>query len=119
MMAYQLEAYTDCNHGAGLTVLYPAYYHRICTAGAKKFARFAVQVWGISAGGKREEELARAGVEALAGFIKEIGLPSTLRELGITEETPLEEIAASVPPTSGGYGKRTCEDVLSLFQECF
>ena len=35
---------------------------------------------------KSEEELALAGVEALADFIKEIGLPTTLREL-LNEKT--------------------------------
>ena len=119
MMEHQLGAYTDCNHGAGLAVLHPAYYRAICKAGAKKFARFAVRVWNIPAEGKDEVELAHAGVEDLADFIKEIGLPTTLRELGVTEETPLEEIANSVPLTPGGYGKLTHEDVLAIFRECF
>lgn len=119
MMEHQLGAYTDCNHGAGLAVLHPAYYRRICEAGAKKFARFAVRVWDIPAGGRSETELARAGVEALADFIREIGLPATLRELGVTEETPLEEIAASVPLSPGGYGKLKTEDVLAVFRACF
>lgn len=73
MMEHQLAAYTGCDHGAGLAVLHPAYCRRVCGAGAKKFARFAVRVWNIPAEGRTEEELARAGVEALADFIREIG----------------------------------------------
>ena len=119
MMEHQLGAYTDCNHGAGLAVLHPAYYLAICKAGAKKFARFAVRVWNSPSEGKNEGELAHACVEALEDFIREIGLPTTLRELGVTEETPLEEIANSVPLTPGGYGKLTHEDVLAIFRECF
>ena len=119
MMEHQLAAYTDCNHGAGLAVLHPAYYRCICKAGAKKFARFALRVWDVPAEGRSEVELAHAGVEALADFIREIGLPTALRELGATEETPLEEIAASVPLTPRSYGKLKTEDVLAIFQECF
>lgn len=119
MMEHQLAAYVDCNHGAGLAVLHPAYYRAICEKGAVKFARFAARVWGIPAEGKSEKALARAGVEALADFIKELGLPSTLRELGVTEDIPLEEIADSVPLTPGGYGKLTHKDVLNIFKECF
>lgn len=119
MMEHQLAAYTDCNHGAGLAVLHPAYYRCICKAGAKKFARFALRVWDVPAEGRSEVELAHAGVEALADFIREIGLPTSLRELGATEETPLEEIAASVPLTPGSYGKLKTEDVLAIFKECF
>lgn len=76
-------------------------------------------MWSIPAEGKTEKALARAGVEALADFIKELGLPSTLRELGVTEDTPLEEIANTVPLTPGGYGKLTHKDVLNIFKECF
>lgn len=119
MMEHQLAAYVDCNHGAGLAVLHPAYYRAICEKGAAKFARFATRVWGIPAEGKSEKALARAGVEALAGFIQELGLPSTLRELGVTEDAPLEEIANTVPLTPGGYGKLSHKDVLNIFKECF
>lgn len=118
MMEHQLGAYTDCNHGAGLAVLHPAYYRAICETGAPKFARFASRVWGISPEGKTETELARAGVEALADFIREIGLPTTLRELGVPEDIPLKEIADSVPLMPGGYGRLTHEDILRIFQAC-
>lgn len=119
MMEHQLSAYTDCCHGAGLAVLHPPYYRAICEKGAVKFARFAVRVWGVSPEGKCQEELARAGVEALADFIRELGLPTTLRQLGMTEQTPLEEIAGSVILTPGGYGRLTRDDVLAIFKACF
>lgn len=118
MMEHQLGAYTDCNHGAGLAVLHPAYYRMICEKGAAKFARFAVRVWGIPAQGKTDVELARAGVEALADFIKEIGLPATFRELGLPDDLPLKEIADSVPLTPGCYGKLTHGDVLHILEAC-
>lgn len=118
MMEHQLSAYTDCCHGAGLAVIHPAYYRTICEKGAVKFARFATRVWGIPAEGRSEVELAHAGVEALADFIRELGLPATLRELGMTEQTPLEEIAGSVMLTDGGYGHLTRDDVLAIFKMC-
>lgn len=119
MMEHQLGAYTNCNHGLGLAVLHPAYYRMICEKGAKKFARFAVRVWGIPAHGKTEKELAHAGVEALAGFLRELGMPATLRELGMTEQAPLKEIADSVLLMPGGYGKLSHQDVLHIFEACF
>ena len=119
MMEHQLGAYTDCNHGLGLAVLHPAYYRHICEKGAVKFARFAVRVWDIDPAGRSEAELARAGVEALADFIRELGLPATLRELGVRSETPLKEIADSVPLTPGGYGKLTHAEVLNIFKACY
>lgn len=90
-MEHQLGAYTNCNHGAGLAVLHPVYYRHIYKDGANKFARFATEVWGISSDGKTDEELAKAGVEALADFIKEIGMPTTLKELGADENINLKK----------------------------
>lgn len=117
-MEHQLGAYTDCNHGAGLAVLHPVYYRHIYKSGIQKFKRFAVNVWGIPTGGKSDEEIARAGVEALADFIKEIGLPTTLRELGIDGTVDLKEIADSCSIVPGSYKKMTQKEILEIFQEC-
>lgn len=79
---HQLGAYTNCNHGAGLAVIHPVLYRHICKAGAARFARWARNVWGIVPKDS-DEETALAGVEALASFIREIGLPTTFAQLGI------------------------------------
>lgn len=118
-MEHQLGAYTNCNHGAGLAVLHPVYYRHIYKDGLSKFRRFAVNVWGISPDGKTAEELARAGVEALADFIREIGLPTTLRELGVDETVDLEAIAASCNLAPGSYKKMTQVEILEIFRECY
>lgn len=118
-MEHQLGAYTNCNHGAGLAVLHPVYYRHIYRDGLAKFQKFAVNVWGISPEGKTGEELARAGVEALADFIREIGLPTTLRELGVNESTDLKAIADSCNLAPGSYKKMTHEEILTIFQECY
>ena len=117
-MEHQLGAYTDCNHGAGLAVLHPVYYRHIYRSGISKFKKFAVNVWGIPADGKSDEEIAGAGVEALADFIKETGMPATLQELGIDETVDLKEIADSCAVVPGSYKKMTHEEILEIFQEC-
>lgn len=117
-MGHQLGAYTNCSHGAGLAVLYPVYCRHIYKDGLAKFQKFAVNVWGISPEGKTAEALARAGVEALADFIREIGLPATLRELGVNESTDLKAIADSCSSAPGSCRKMTHEEILKIFQEC-
>lgn len=78
-----------------------------------------MNVWGISAEGKTGEELARAGLDALADFIKEIGLPTTLRELGVNEAADLKAIADSCNLAPGSYRKMTHEEILKIFQESY
>ncbi len=118
-MEHQLGAYTDCNHGCGLAVIHPVYYRHIYKDGLAKFVRFAENVWQIPRQGKTDEELAEAGIDALADFIREIGLPATLRELGIDEKTDLKEIADSCNISPGSYRKMTHEEIFEIFRECF
>lgn len=117
-MEHQLGAYTNCNHGCGLAVLHPVYYRHIYKAGLPKFVRFAQNVWGIAQEGKTDEELALAGIGALADFIKELGLPTTLKELG-AEKSQLNEIADSCGISQGSYKTMTHEEILAIFQECY
>lgn len=118
-MEHQLGAYIDCNHGAGLAVLHPVYYRHIYRDGLEKFVRFAENVWQIPRGGKSDEELAEAGVKTLTDFIKEIGLPGRLRDIGVENEKQLREIADSCNLLQGGYKKITHEEILEIFRECY
>ena len=117
-MEHQLGAYTNCNHGCGLAVLHPVYYRHIYKEGLPKFLRFATNVWGIARENRTDEELALAGIQALADFIREIGLPTTLQELGLRDESMLKEIADSCGISAGSYKKMTHEEILEIFREC-
>lgn len=117
MMEHQLGAYTNCNHGAGLAVIHPVLYRHIYSSDAGRFARFAQNVWGIS---EKEsvEETALAGVEALAAFIKEIGLPMSFAELGIPADTDLRAVADSTVLTAGCCKKLTKDEIYDILCEC-
>lgn len=116
---HQLGAYTDCNHGQGLAVIHPALYRHMYKEGAGQFARMAKEVWEISPEGKSEEELALAGVQALADFIKEIGLPSTFTEMGITDKSVLKKVADTCNITAGCCKKLSREEILEILEECW
>lgn len=68
---------------------------------------------------KQKKNWQLQGVEALADFIKEIGLPTTLRELGMKDKSMLEEIANSCNLSLGSYKKMTHEEILEILNECF
>ncbi len=114
---HQLGAYTNCNHGAGLAVIHPVLYRHIYKSGAARFARFAQKVWGIASKGS-EEETALAGVDALAAFIMEIGLPTSFSELGIPADTDLRSVADSTNIAAGCCMKLTHEDIYEILKEC-
>ena len=118
MLEHQLGAYTDCNHGQGLAVLHPVLYRHMMPEANHQFARLAVEVWRIDPAGKTEAELAAAFVDALAAFIREIGLPTTFTEMNITEDTDYRAIADSTVLTGGCAKKFTREELLEVLLEC-
>lgn len=113
---HQLGAYTDCNHGAGLAVIHPVLYRHIYKSGAARFARFAQNVWGIAPKGSDGETA--AGIDALAAFIKEIGLPTSFAELGIPADTDFRAVADSTNITAGCCKKLTHDEIYEILQEC-
>ena len=117
MMEHQLGAYTDCNHGAGLAVLHPVLYRHIYKANPARFARWAQNVWGIAAKAT-EEETALTGIRALEDFIREIHLPTSFSELGISADTDFRGIADSTVLTAGCCKKLTHDEIYDILCEC-
>lgn len=117
MIEHQLGAYTNCNHGAGLAVLHPVLYRHIYKSGSRRFARWTQNVWGI-APRENDEETALAGINALADFICEIGLPTTFSELGIPADTDFRAIADSTVLTPGCCKKLTHDEIYDILCEC-
>lgn len=117
MIEHQLGAYTDCPHGLGLAVISIPYYKYIYKYGLDKFVRYATKVWKVEPKGKTKEEIALEGIDELANFIKEIGMPTTLRELGATEE--MLPLIAKTSVKGGGYLKLDEEDILQVLKKCY
>lgn len=117
MIEHQLGAYTDCPHGLGLAVISVPYYRYIHKYGLDKFVRYAENVWGVDATGKTKEEIALQGIDKLAEFIKEMGIPTTLRELGATGE--MLPLIAKTTVKGGGYKQMDESDILTVLKECY
>ncbi|MBR1623901.1 MAG: iron-containing alcohol dehydrogenase [Pseudobutyrivibrio sp.] len=118
MLEHQLGAYTDCNHGKGLAVLHPVLYRHYLPEAAPQFARLATEVWGIDANGKSELQLASEFIDTLADYIKEIGLPITFTEMGISAYTDFKAIADSTILTVGCCKKFDREELFEVLKEC-
>ncbi len=117
MIEHQVGAYTDCPHGVGLAIVSIPYYKYIYKYGLDKFVRYAKNIWEVQADGKTKEEIAIEGIEKLADFIKELGIPTTLREIGATEEM-LPMIANSCV-LGGRYKVLGRDEILDLLKECY
>lgn len=112
-LEHQLGAYTDCNHGQGLAVIHPAYYRHVVEDAEEKFEEFAKEVFGA--------DTARAGVEALADFIKACGLPTKMSELkSKVEITPeiLRNVADTCNVIKCGPRELSRDEIYDILMEC-
>ena len=116
---HQLGAYTDCNHGQGLAVIHPVLYRKLCDKAPDKFARLAVNVWKVSQENKDVHGIAEEGIDALADFIKEMGLPTSFTQMGIAEDTDLKAVADSTNIiTNGCFEPLTHEEIYEILKAC-
>lgn len=91
-------------------------YRHIYSANTPRFARFARNVWGVQS--ENDAQSARDGVEALAAFIRELGLPTTFAELGIPENTDLRAVADSTNIAAGCCKRLTHDEIYEILLEC-
>jgi alcohol dehydrogenase YqhD (iron-dependent ADH family) len=80
---HELSARYDVAHGAGLAVIYPAWMNYVYSDNIPMFAQFAVKVMGVEGGFRPLADLALEGIARLKKFFASLGLPVSLRELGI------------------------------------
>ncbi len=91
-------------HGAGLAVLFPAWAEYVLSYDVMKFAQLANRVWGIEMNFDHPEVTAREGIRAMRAYFREIGMPTTMKELGIEPEDYDEIIGKT---TAGGTTLRS------------
>ena len=112
---HPLSAVFDVAHGAGLAVVHPNYMKYFCSYAPERYARYAVQVWGVDPAGKTTLEVAQEGIQRTRDFFDEMGAPATLADLGIPESA-IEDLAARTDLSCWAYKELTREDVKAILR---
>ena len=115
MLGQAVAAHTDATHGMTLAAVSIPYYRRILPYGLKKFARYAVNVWGVNPEGKTQIKVAEEGLLAMEEWMKKIGLTMNLTALGATEQM-LDGIVKSTLIMDGGYKVLDENDVRAVLK---
>lgn len=118
-LQHELGAYYDITHGVGLAVLTPFWMrHVLDDSTVEKFVEYGKNVWDIESD-KYDYDIANEAIDKTQEFFKSLGIPGTLRELGIGEEN-LEKMAKAVTDYNGGkvgsYKPLSYEDVLQIYK---
>ncbi len=121
-MEHELSAIYDVAHGAGLAVLTPAWMQYVYRDNVNMFVQFAVNVMGVKGSYRDPDALIQEGIARLREFFRKMGLPGTLKELGI-DETKLELMAKKATGAAfgeeepiGGLKKLYWQDVLEIYK---
>lgn len=114
---HELSAIYDVPHGAGLSVIFPAWMKYVYKSDIKRFAQFANRVFGVDAYFGDENRMAIEGIRRLESFYCDIGLPTRLKHLGIGKDR-LEEMAEKCVhrESVGKFVKLYKKDVLSIYK---
>lgn len=112
-LEHELGGMFDVAHGAGLSAVWGSWARYVIDAAPKRFARFAVNVMGVSASGD-DMDTGLRGIEAMEEFYRSVGMPVNIRELGLelTEEQ-MRELAEKC----SHFGKRTVGCIKRLGKE--
>ena len=92
---HSLSALFNVPHGAGLSVVMPAWMNWYCGRNPAQFERFAKHVFGVHS--------AEQGIAALRKWFDRIGTPTRLSQLGI-KESDLAAIVENVQGNVRGFG---------------
>ncbi len=82
-LEHEISALYDLAHGAGLSIVFPAWLKYVLPQRTEKVAQFAHRVFGVDYYFDNPEETARTGISRLEQFYRDIGLPVRLKEAGI------------------------------------
>ena len=99
--------------------MFPAWMKYVYRENRDKFVQFAVRVWNVDMDFEDPERTALAGIDQLERFYKNVGLPTSLKDLGISDDR-LEEMAdkctAGDTKTVGNFKRLGKQDVLNILK---
>ena len=110
MIEHAISAVTDCPHGAGLSVIMPAWMKFYKERNLEAFERFAKEIFGLNS--------ADDGINALKAWFEKVGTPTKLSQVGI-DSSNLDEIIAlanSYTNSWGGSDIYTRENLAKIFE---
>ena len=117
-LEHEISAIYNVTHGAGLSVIFPAWMTWMTEHNMDKIVQYAVRVWGVPEANDKKA-VALEGIARLRAFFKSIGLPVTFRELGI-EHPDIDRLADSLHRNKGelvgNYVKLTKEDSKEIYR---
>jgi len=123
VIEHEVSALYDVTHGAGLAVIIPGWFKYMLKEMPERFAMMAHNIFGVEYDNEHLIETGAKGIEAFENWLKSIGMPTRLSELGI-DDSRFEEMAQRIEKDYGDCGyyaqvrKFTTEDTVNILKMC-
>lgn len=119
-LEHELSAYYDITHGVGLAILTPHWMEYVLDEdNLWKFVEYGINVWNIDSNFD-DMKIAKLAIEKTSQFFKSLGIPMSLKEVGIDEDK-LEVMAKDVieykEGSVGNFKPLDYKDVLSIYKK--
>jgi len=116
-IAHELSTFCGVPHGAALAIIFPAWMKYVYKKDIEVFYKFAVRVFDIDPCFGIQENIVLNGIERLVSFFKSLGLPTSLKDIGVGEEGfgEMAEKALLFGPI-GNYMELNKQDVLNIYK---
>lgn len=114
---HELSGIYDIAHGAGLSIIFPAWMKYVYKHDVNRFAKFANRVFNVDINLDNLEDTALEGINRLEKFFKAIGLPTRLGESYIRDDqfAEMAKKATSDSETIGVFVKLSAEDIVNIY----
>ncbi|QTD42675.1 iron-containing alcohol dehydrogenase [Sporosarcina sp. Te-1] len=114
---HAVSAVYDIPHAGGLAILFPHWMEQSLHLNPGRFARLAVNVFGVSPDGKSEEEVALEGIARLREYWSSIGAPARLNDYEI-DNSKIDVMAdkAMAGGPVGNFAKLDREQVVAILE---
>ena len=103
MLEHELGGVYDVAHGAGLAAVWGSWARYVYKECLGRFKKFAINVMNVEEVGN-DEEIALKGIEAMEKFYHSIGMPTSIKELGLElSDADIEKLADQCCDACGGH----------------
>lgn len=119
-LEHELSGMFGVAHGAGLAAIWGSWARYVYKNCLPRFKKFAINVMQVDEVGS-DEEIALKGIEKIENFFREIKMPTSLKELGISP-TPQQiadmayRCSVAVGGSRGSAKRLYEEDMLKIYQ---
>ena len=102
---HEIGGLFDVSHGAGLAALFTSWANYVYKSNLRRFIQYAVRVWGCEMNFDHPERTALEGIRRTTEYIADLGLPTTLTQLGLPDLS--EEVISELAMKATNGGKNT------------